>query len=77
MQETQIDCSATTINTPNEIELQLKRPKRTLHFSDGIIEEFTDEEDEVDDGAGDAPSKLDVDEVIHNFFFAHIKRNFI
>ncbi|XP_055695806.1 protein FAM177A1 isoform X2 [Lutzomyia longipalpis] len=32
----------------NDVNLSIRRPKRVLHFSDGILEEYSDTEDEVD-----------------------------
>lgn len=53
----------------DEISVKVKRPKRVLHFSDGVIEEYsTDEEnDEVD--KGDESSKVAIDEVIFHIQF--------
>ena len=33
-------------NNDAVMEIQQKMPKKTLYFSDGIIEEFSEEEDE-------------------------------
>ncbi|GAB0088621.1 uncharacterized protein DMENIID0001_030780 [Sergentomyia squamirostris] len=32
----------------NDVNLNIKKPSRVLHFSDGILEEFSESEDEVD-----------------------------
>lgn len=53
-----------TANLPNEdVDVCVKKPKRVLYFSDGILEEFTDEEET------DNPSQpeLQVNEVIAIF----------
>lgn len=47
----------------DEISVKVKRPTRVLHFSDGVIEEYsTDEEKDVVDN--DDESNKVVDEVI-------------
>lgn len=53
----------------DEISVKVKRPKRVLHFSDGVIEEYsTDEEKEEKDvvDCDDSNNKV-VDEVISIF----------
>lgn len=53
----------------DEISVKVKRPKRVLHFSDGVIEEYsTDEETEDKDvvDCDDSNNKV-VDEVISIF----------
>lgn len=47
----------------NEVKVQVRLPKRILHFSDGIIEEFSDDEDQVDSSNSKATIEH-VDEVI-------------
>ncbi|XP_059619671.1 uncharacterized protein LOC132263747 [Phlebotomus argentipes] len=32
----------------SDVNLSIKKPSRVLHFSDGVLEEFSDTEDEVD-----------------------------
>lgn len=47
----------------SDVNLSIKKPKRVLHFSDGILEEFSDTEDEVDQNKNKVLEVLSVDEV--------------
>lgn len=55
----------------DEISVKVKRPKRVLHFSDGVIEEYSsDEEKDVKDVVDyDDSNNEVVDEVIFHYFF--------
>ncbi|XP_055716734.1 uncharacterized protein LOC129810347 [Phlebotomus papatasi] len=46
----------------SDVNLSIKKPKRVLHFSDGILEEFSDTEDEVDQNKNKVLDVLSVDE---------------
>ncbi|XP_055643196.1 protein FAM177A1 [Toxorhynchites rutilus septentrionalis] len=44
-----VDATATFIQNEKDVEVQVRAPKRILHFSDGTLEEYSDnEEDQVD-----------------------------
>lgn len=44
-----VEASANFIQNEKDVEVQVRAPKRVLHFSDGTLEEFSDdEEDQVD-----------------------------
>ncbi|XP_058453568.1 protein FAM177A1 [Malaya genurostris] len=43
-----IETTANFIQHENDVEVQVRAPKRVLHFSDGTMEEFSDDEDQVD-----------------------------
>ena len=54
------------VNSPIDIEcaalkqIDLKTPKRVLHFSDGIIEEFSEDENDIEESNA---VNLTIDEV--------------
>lgn len=56
-------------NSGEEISVSVKRPKKVLHFSDGIMEEFTDEETDSTDSPMQKSNNLQVDEVFLCFDF--------
>lgn len=58
-----VDASANFIQNEKDIEVQVRAPKRVLHFSDGTLEEFSDDEQDQVDGSGQDASVTDVDEV--------------
>ncbi|XP_053696071.1 protein FAM177A1 [Sabethes cyaneus] len=43
-----VESSANFIQNEKDVEVQVRAPKRVLHFSDGTMEEFSDDEDQVD-----------------------------
>ncbi|KXJ74748.1 hypothetical protein RP20_CCG012800 [Aedes albopictus] len=57
-----VDASANFIQNEKDIEVQVRAPKRVLHFSDGTLEEFSDDEQDQVDGSGQDASVTDVDE---------------
>lgn len=51
--------------------VKIKRPKRVLHFSDGVIEEYsTDDEQDKEDVVDNDDSNKVVDEVIFHIYFS-------
>lgn len=44
--------------------VKIKKPKRVLHFSDGVLEEYSTDEDEKEDVVDNDDSNKVVDEVI-------------
>lgn len=50
------------------ISVKIKRPKRVLHFSDGVIEEYSTD-DEKEDVVDNDDSNKAVDEVIFHIYF--------
>ena len=54
--------SSEFIRNEKEVEVKMKIPKRVLHFSDGILEEYSDDDDEVD-GKKDENRNTLLDEV--------------
>lgn len=50
----------TTAPTDGDVALPVKQPKRILHFSDGTVEEFSDDEP---DGTEKIKSSHEIDEV--------------
>ena len=64
-----INNSVNNTTEDTDISVKMKEPKKIVYFSDGIIEEFSDDNedtDEADGGCGDGTKKQDliVDEVI-------------
>ncbi|EAT45959.1 AAEL002777-PA [Aedes aegypti] len=57
-----VDASANFIQNEKDIEVQVRAPKRVLHFSDGTLEEFSDDEQDQVDAAGKDTIMTDVDE---------------
>lgn len=55
----------TTTTADGDVALRVKQPKRILHFSDGTVEEFS--EDETDGTA--IESSQEIDEVIIDNIF--------
>ncbi|XP_055389155.1 protein FAM177A1 [Condylostylus longicornis] len=42
------DLISDTVTGDKEVSLQIKKPKKILHFCDGTLEEFSDDEDDID-----------------------------
>ncbi|XP_062554731.1 protein FAM177A1 isoform X2 [Armigeres subalbatus] len=57
-----VDASANFIQNEKDIEVQVRAPKRVLHFSDGTLEEFSDDDQDQVDAAGKDVVVMDVDE---------------
>lgn len=58
-----VESSANFIQNEKDVEVQVRAPKRVLHFSDGTLEEFSDDEQDQVDAAGSEGGVKDVDEV--------------
>ncbi|XP_065084189.1 protein FAM177A1 [Ochlerotatus camptorhynchus] len=57
-----VEASANFIQNEKDVEVQVRAPKRVLHFSDGTMEEFSDDEKDKVDAAGSEGGVKDVDE---------------
>uniref|UniRef100_A0A8D8IJJ1 Protein FAM177A1 n=1 Tax=Culex pipiens TaxID=7175 RepID=A0A8D8IJJ1_CULPI len=47
-----VDASANFIQHEKDVEVQVRAPKRVLHFSDGTLEEYSDDDQDQVDGVG-------------------------
>lgn len=47
-----VDASANFIQHEKDVEVQVRAPKRVLHFSDGTLEEYSDDDQDQVDGTG-------------------------
>ncbi|XP_055542356.1 protein FAM177A1 [Wyeomyia smithii] len=54
-----VESTANFIQNGKDVEVQVRAPKRVLHFSDGTMEEFSDDEEDQVDGVPRSDTMVD------------------